>query len=62
MLAQGFLLPDHGAPFREFFWVSLFFLLTTPLLQFASTRVDHYNFHTIENLAAPRCPTCWRFS
>ena len=56
MLAQGFLLPDRGAPFREFFWVSLFFLLTTPLLQFASTRVDHYNFHTIGNLAGTQMP------
>ena len=56
VLAQGFLLPDRGAPFREFFWVSLFFLLTTPLLQFASTRVDHYNFHTIGNLAGTQIP------
>ena len=44
------------APFREFFWVSLFFLLTTPLLQFASTRVDHYNFHTIGNIAGTQMP------
>ena len=56
VLAQGFLLPDRGAPLREFFWVSLFFLLTTPLLQFASTRVDHYNFHTIGNLAGTQMP------
>ena len=56
VLAQGFLLPDRGAPFREFFWVSLFFVLTTPLLQFASIRVDHYNFHTIGNLAGTQMP------
>ena len=56
VLVQGFLLSDRGAPFREFFWVSLFFLLTTPLLQFASTRVDHYNFHTIGNLAGTQMP------
>ena len=56
MLAQGFLLPDRGAPFREFFWVSLFFLLTTPPLQFPSTRMDHYNFHTIGNLAGTQMP------
>ena len=56
VLAQGFLLPDRGTPFRGFFWVSLFFLLTTPLLQFASTRVDHYNFHTIGNLAGTQMP------
>ena len=56
VLAQGFLLPDRGAPLREFFWVSLFFLLTTPLLQFASTRVDHYNFHAIGDLAGTQMP------
>ena len=56
VLAQGFLLPDRGAPLREFFWVSLFFLLTTPLLQFASTRVDHYNFHAIGDLADTQMP------
>ena len=43
VLAQGFLLPDREASLREFFWVSLFFLLTTPLLQFASIYMDHYN-------------------
>ena len=56
VLVQGFLLPDRSAPLREFFWVSLFFLLTTPLLQFASTRVDHYNFHTLGNLAGTQMP------
>ena len=56
VLVQGFLLPDRGSPLREFFWVSLFFLLTTPLLQFASTLVDHYNFHTLGNLAGTQMP------
>ena len=56
VLAQGFLLPDRDAPLREFFWVSLFFLLTTPLLQFASIHMDHYNFHTIGNLAGTQMP------
>ena len=56
VLAQGFLLPDRDAGLREFFWVSVFFLLTTPLLQFASTRVDHYNFHAIGNLAGTQMP------
>jgi len=51
VLAQGFLLSDRQAGLREFFWVSLFFLLTTPLLQFGSIRMDHYGFYTISNLA-----------
>ena len=56
VLAQGFLLPDRDAGLREFFWVSLFFLLTTPLLQFASIQMDHYNFHTIGDLAGTQLP------
>ena len=56
VLAQGFLLPDRATPLREFFWVSLFFLLTTPLLQFGSIRMDHYGFYTIGNLAGTQTP------
>ena len=56
VLAQGFLIPDRDAPLREFFWVSVFFLLTTPLLQFASIRTDHYGFYTIGNLAGTQTP------
>ena len=56
VLAQGFLLPDRGSPLREFFWVSLFFLLTTPLLQFAPIRTDHYGFHALGNLAGTQMP------
>ena len=47
VLGQGFLLGDPEAGLREFFWVTLFVLLTTPLLQFAPLRMDHYNFHSI---------------
>ena len=56
VLAQGFLLPDRDAGLREFFWVSLFFLLTTPLLQFAQIRTDHYNFYTIRGLSGTQLP------
>ncbi len=51
VLAQGFLFRDREAGLREFFWVSLFFLLTTPLLQFARIHTDHYGFYTIGSLA-----------
>ena len=47
VLGQGFLLGDAKAGLREFFWVTLFVLMTTPLLQFAPLRMDHYNFHSI---------------
>ncbi len=56
VLAQGFLLPDRDAPLREFFWVSVFFVLTTPMLQFAPIRLDPYNFHVIGNLAGTQLP------
>ena len=49
VFVQGFLLPDRSrsAGFRELFWVSLFFLLSTPLLQFAPIEMDHYSLHLI---------------
>ena len=56
VLTQGFLLQDQDAGLREFFWVSVFFLLTTPLLQFASIHTDHYNFHVIANLTGTQLP------
>ena len=56
VLAQGFLLPGRHAPLREFFWVSVFFLLSTPLLQFALIGTDHYGFYTIGNLAGTQMP------
>ena len=56
VLGQAFLRPDTEVGLREFFWVSLFFLLTTPLLQFAPIGMDHYNFHLIGNLAGTPLP------
>ena len=56
VLAQGFLFRDREAGLREFFWVSLFFLLTTPLLQFARIHTDHYGFYAIGSLAGTQMP------
>ena len=56
VLAQGFVKPDRGAGLREFFWVSVFFLLTTPLLQFAPIQMDHYNFYAIDEVAGTQIP------
>ena len=56
VLAQGFLLGDREAGLREFFWVSLFFLLTTPLLQFSRIHTDHYGFYAIGSLAGTNMP------
>ncbi len=56
VLAQGFLIPDREAKLREFFWVTLFFLLSTPLLQFAPVRMDHYNFYAVGGFADTHLP------
>ena len=56
VLAQGFLLPERQVPLREFFWVSVFFVLSTPLLQFALIRTDHYGFYTIGHIAGTQMP------
>ena len=45
VLGQGFIFEDKSAGLREFYWVSVFFVLTTPLLQFGPLGLDHYNFH-----------------
>lgn len=56
VLAQGFLFPDEGANLREFFWVTLFFLLSSPLLQFSAIGMDHYGLYTIGDFAGTRVP------
>ena len=56
VFAQGFLLPDRSAGFREFFWVSLFFLLSTPLLQFSPIEMDHYSLHLMTDFADAHVP------
>ncbi len=56
VLGQGFFAPGKEVPLREFFWVTIFFTLTTPLLQFAPLGMDHYNFHVIEGLTGTAAP------
>ena len=56
ILGQAFLFPDRRAGLRELFSVSIFFLLTTPLVQFALIHMDHYNFHVIGNFAGTYVP------
>ena len=56
VLAQGFFLPDRDAELREFLRISVFFLLTTPLLQFHPLGMDHYNFYAISGLSGTLTP------
>lgn len=56
VLGQGFVLPDESAGIRDFYWISVFFVLTTPLLQFAPLGMDHYNFHQIAGFRGTMMP------
>ncbi len=56
VLTQGFLRMRKGDQLREFFFVSLFFLLSTPLLQIPLIRMDNYGFYTINDFAGTPIP------
>ena len=56
VLAQGFLLPGQARGLREFYWVSLFVILTTPFLQFAPLNLDPYNFSLIMDSYSSHVP------
>ena len=56
VLGPGFVLPDASAGLREFYWISVFFVLTTPLLQFAPLGLDHYNFHQVAGFHGTMMP------
>lgn len=56
VLTQGFLRMRKGDQLREFFFVSLFFLLSTPLLQMPLIRMDNYGLYTIGEFAGTPMP------
>ena len=56
VLGQGFFLADAKAGLREFFWVTVFLVLTTPLLQFAPLRMDHYGLYALGNFYGTHMP------
>ncbi len=56
VLTQGFLRMRKGDQLREFFFVSLFFLLSTPLLQMPLIRMDNYGLYTIADFAGTPIP------
>ena len=56
VVGQGVFRPDESAGLREFYWISVFFVLTTPLLQFAPLGLDHYNFHVIGGFSGTMMP------
>ena len=56
VLAQGFVFPSKDIPLRELLWISVFLILSTPLLQFAPIAMDHYNFYAIGDFAGTPVP------
>ena len=56
VLAQGFLLPSQNGGLSEFFAVSLFVVLTTPVLQFERLDMDQYGFYRIGQFAGTHMP------
>ncbi len=56
VLAQGLLRPDRAAGLRDFFWVSLFFALAVPTLQFAPLDMDHFGFYVMRDFYGTHMP------
>ena len=48
VVAGGLLFPGKTDYMKNLFTVSVFVILTTPLLQFMPLRMDHYNFYAID--------------
>ena len=56
VLAQGFLRMRRSNHLRELFFISVFFVLSAPLLQVPMIRMDHYGFYAIGNLVNTPVP------
>ena len=56
VLGQAFLRLRRSNDLRELLFASLFFLLSTPLLQFPLTRMDHYGLYALGDLAGTPVP------
>ena len=60
VVGQGFLFADRENSLREFFWVTLFFVLGTPLLQFAPLGMT-ITTSISPRISSPRsCRAWWR--
>ncbi len=56
VLIQGLIWPEPDNRFREFLWVTLYFLMTTPLIQFAPVKMDHYGLNAIDGISGTFVP------
>ena len=56
VLMQGLVWPERRSGLRDFWWSSLFLVLTIPSLQFAPLQMDQYGFYAIGDLAGTHLP------
>ena len=56
VLAHALLFSDQDADMREFFWISLFFITSAPLLQFAPIQMDHYSLYRVGDFYGTHLP------
>ena len=56
VMVQGLAFSDPEAGLRDFFWVSLFFVLAVPSLQFAPLQMDHYGFYARGDFVGTHVP------
>ena len=57
VLGQGLVFGDPKAGLREFYWATVFFLLSTPILQFAPLGMDHYSLYKLAGVSG----TYWTY-
>lgn len=56
VLMRGLVWPDRRSGLRDFWWSSLFLVLTIPSLQFAPLQMDQYGFYAIGDLFGTHLP------
>ena len=56
VIGQGLLYPDATAGLRELIWVSMFVILTTPILQCFPIGMDPYIFYAADALSQSHMP------
>lgn len=56
VMAHTLLFTQQDVELREFFWVSLFYMLSAPMLQFAPIHMDHYSLYRVGDFAGTHMP------
>ena len=56
VMTNGLLFPDPEDGLREFFWASVFFVLSMPILQFVPIGMDAYGFYRVGDFASTHLP------